>query len=114
MKVTPYLGVAHKKVEKSASANSMENPRALSIAKFSSSCKILTPARRRIFTSLGRDVTATLVAADSLEYGWPYIRRLNDLHDIIARLEGAGCHAVGAGCWPATLLASGLAVTGAV
>ena len=45
--------------------------------------------RRWIFTDLDRDVTATRVVADSLEYGWPYIRRYDNLYDIIAGLEVA-------------------------
>ena len=45
--------------------------------------------RRWTLTDLGRDITATRVVADSMEYGWPYIRRYNNLNDIITGLEGA-------------------------
>lgn len=84
--VTPYVGVAHKQVEEvrwqilgrsSYTINAqirqlMQDPGA---------------GRRWIFTRLGTGVTATRVVADSLEYGSPFIRRFNNLHDIIAGLE---------------------------
>lgn len=84
--VIPYVGVAHKQVEEvrwqifgrsSYTINAqiqqlMQDPGA---------------GRRWIFTRLGTGVTATRVVADSLDYGWPFIRRFNNLHDIIAGLE---------------------------
>lgn len=85
-KVTPYVGVAHKKVEEVRRQIFGKSSHTINM-QIQQLMQDTDAARRWIFTNLGRDVTATLVVADSLEYGWPYIRRYNDLHDIITGLE---------------------------
>jgi hypothetical protein len=87
-RVTPYVGVAHKKVEevrrqilgKSSHTINMQIQQLMQDPE---------AGRRWIFTDIGRDITVTRVVADSLDYGWPYIRRYNNLNDIITGLEGA-------------------------
>jgi hypothetical protein len=87
-KVTPYVGVAHQRVEEVRRKILGKSSYTINI-QIQQLMQDPDAERRWIFTSLGRDVTADLVVADSLEYGWPYIRRYNNLHDIIAGLEGA-------------------------
>jgi hypothetical protein len=87
-KVTPYVGVAHKKVEEVRRQIFGKSSYTINM-QIKQLMQDPDAERRWVFTDLGRDVTATRVVADSLEYGWPYIRRYNNLHDISAGLEGA-------------------------
>ena len=86
--VNPYVGVAHKKVEEVRRKIFGESSYTINI-QIQQLMQDPNAERRWIFTDLGRDVTAARVVADSLEYGWPYIRRYNDLHDITVGLESA-------------------------
>jgi hypothetical protein len=86
--VTPYVGVAHKQVEEVRRQILGKSSHTINI-QIQQLMQDPGAARRWIFTNLGRDVTVDRVVADSLEYGWQYIRQYNDLHDIIAGLEGA-------------------------
>ncbi len=87
-KVTPYAGVARKKVEEVRRQIFGKSSHTINM-QIQQLMQDPDAERRWIFTDLGRDVTATRVVADSLIYGWPYIRRYNNLNDISAGLEGA-------------------------
>lgn len=87
-KVTPYAGVAHKKVEEVRRQIFGKSSHTINM-QIQQLMQDPDAERRWIFTDLGRDITATRVVADSMEYGWPYIRRYNNLNDIITGLEGA-------------------------
>lgn len=84
--VTPYAGVTHKQVEEVCRQIFGRSSYTIN-AQIPQLMQDPGAGRRWIFTRPGTDVTATRVVADSLEYGWPFIRRFNDLHDIIAGLE---------------------------
>jgi len=86
--VNPYAGVAHRKVEEVCRQILGNSSHTINV-QIKQLVKDPEPERRWIFTDLDRDATATLVVADSLEYGWPFIRRYNNFQDIIAGLEAA-------------------------
>lgn len=85
-KVTPYVGVAHKHVEEVRRQIFGKTSYTINV-QIQQLIEDPDAERRWIFTNLGREVTANLIVADSLEYGWPYIRQYNNLDDIIAGLE---------------------------
>ena len=87
-KVTPYVGVAHKEVEEVRRQIFGKSSYTINV-QIQQLMQDPEAGRRWIFTDLGRDVTASLVVSDSLEYGWPYVRQYNNLHDISTGLQGA-------------------------
>jgi len=87
-RITPYVGVAHKGVEEVRRKIFGKSSYTINV-QIQQLMQDPDADRRWIFTDLGRDVTAALVVADSLEYGWPYIGRYDNLHDVTAGLEGA-------------------------
>lgn len=86
-KVTPYAGVAHKQVEEVRLQIFGRSSYTINM-QIQQLMQKPDAERRWLFTDLDGEVTATRVVADSLEYGWPFIERFNNLHDIIAGLEG--------------------------
>jgi hypothetical protein len=86
-KVTPYVGVAHKQVEEVRRQVFGRSSYTINM-QIQQLMQDRDAERRWMFTDLGSEGTATRVVADSLEYGWPFIERFNNLHDIIVGLEG--------------------------
>jgi len=86
-RVTPYVGVAHKEVEEVRRQIFGKSSYTINV-QIQQLMQDPGADRRWIFTDRGREVTAALVVADSLEHGWPYIRRYNNLDDIRIGLEG--------------------------
>lgn len=86
VKVNPYVGVAHKQVEEVRRQVFGRSSYTIN-AQIRQLMNDPGAGRQWIFTGLGAEVTASRVVADSLAYGWPFIRRFSSLHDIIAGLE---------------------------